>query len=351
MIGISDFDWNASKSKILPGAIVEHFTSFGGIISERNGQTPCTEFIANGASGTSGTVTEPYALQQKFPTAFMQVQYCRGWSLAESYYQSLSGPYQLLIIGDPLCRPWAKPIKPAPDAPITGRGSTIKTTVPLSYPSSDGDSLLGVQVACPGATSIDLMNLGRPVGHIQGSKGTIQVPASQLGIGWISLVPVAHLTTHGASETVAGARIPMDISFTDETAGVSQSAGETLAPGLALSIEGGTPIVVKDTFDGGWLANLIKEPGKHFTLTGYFDVAKEDLYQVQLKTNTGAVVKISGGQVLNAHDDKQLFARCCWRQAGTVYRSSASRQPTRSSTSARLDRRAAPLRRRLSSTL
>jgi len=67
-------------------------------------------------------------------------------------------------------------------------------------------------------------------------------------------------------------------------------------------------MVVKDTFDGGWLAKLVKEPGQHFTLTGYFDVPKQDLYQVQLKTNTGAVVKISGAMILNAHDDKQLFA-------------------------------------------
>ncbi|MFV2067085.1 MAG: hypothetical protein ACC645_08910, partial [Pirellulales bacterium] len=30
-----------------------------------------------------------------------------GCSLAEAFYQSVSGPYQLLIVGDPLCRPWA----------------------------------------------------------------------------------------------------------------------------------------------------------------------------------------------------------------------------------------------------
>jgi hypothetical protein len=27
--------------------------------------------------------------------------------LAESFYQSITGPYQLLIVGDPLCQPWA----------------------------------------------------------------------------------------------------------------------------------------------------------------------------------------------------------------------------------------------------
>ena len=38
----------------------------------------------------------------------MQVHYARGCSLAESFYQAVNGPYQLLIVGDPLCRPWAR---------------------------------------------------------------------------------------------------------------------------------------------------------------------------------------------------------------------------------------------------
>ena len=57
----------------------------------------------------SGTVTEPYAVQAKFPTPFLHVYYAQGATLAEAFYQSVAGPYQLLIIGDPLCRPWARP--------------------------------------------------------------------------------------------------------------------------------------------------------------------------------------------------------------------------------------------------
>ena len=37
----------------------------------------------------------------------LQLHYVRGCSLAEAFYQSISGPYQLLIVGDPLCQPWA----------------------------------------------------------------------------------------------------------------------------------------------------------------------------------------------------------------------------------------------------
>lgn len=108
MVGTASFDWQQCGSTILPGAICEHLTSLGGILREGAGQTPLTEFLRHGAAGSSGTVTEPFAIQEKFPLASIHVHYARGCSLAESFYQSVAGPYQLLIVGDPLCRPWAK---------------------------------------------------------------------------------------------------------------------------------------------------------------------------------------------------------------------------------------------------
>jgi hypothetical protein len=107
MLGTASFDWKFSKSTILPGAICEHFTSFGGIMSAGAGQTPLSEFLRYGAAGASGTVVEPFAIPNKFPAATLQVHYARGCTLAEAFYQSVFGPYQLLIVGDPLCKPWA----------------------------------------------------------------------------------------------------------------------------------------------------------------------------------------------------------------------------------------------------
>lgn len=108
VIGTVDFDWPKSGSRILPGAIVENFTSFGGVLSEGSEQTPLTEFLRHGAAGSSGTVTEPYAIQAKFPTPFIHWHYAQGATLAEAFYQSVAGPYQLLIVGDALCAPWKK---------------------------------------------------------------------------------------------------------------------------------------------------------------------------------------------------------------------------------------------------
>jgi hypothetical protein len=108
VIGIAAFDWKSSGSTIRPGAICEHLTSFGGVMREGASQTPLSALIRNGAAGASGTVTEPFAIQAKFPSPFIQVHYARGASLAEAFYMSVAGPYQLLIVGDPLCQPWAE---------------------------------------------------------------------------------------------------------------------------------------------------------------------------------------------------------------------------------------------------
>lgn len=121
--GSAGFDWNSSKSRILPGAICEHLTSCGGMMQENAGQTPLTEFIRHGAALSSGTVTEPYAIAAKFPLPFLHVYYAQGCSAAEAFYQSLLGPYQLLIVGDPLCAPWARrPVvrPPALPSPLKG---------------------------------------------------------------------------------------------------------------------------------------------------------------------------------------------------------------------------------------
>jgi hypothetical protein len=136
VIGTENFDWKASGSTILRGAICEHFTSFGGLMSGSS-QTPLSEFLRFGAAGSSGTVMEPYAFPAKFPSPMIQVHYARGCTLAEAFYQSVWGPYQLLIVGDPLCRPWAD----MPPLSITGikAGQTVHGTQRIE-PSSASTS-------------------------------------------------------------------------------------------------------------------------------------------------------------------------------------------------------------------
>ena len=98
--------WGKSKSQFLPGAICDNLTSYGGWW-EKSGQTQLSEYLDAGAAGASGTVYEPTSIAAKFPSARWHAHYARGCTLAESFYQSVSGPFQLLLVGDPLCCPFA----------------------------------------------------------------------------------------------------------------------------------------------------------------------------------------------------------------------------------------------------
>ena len=105
-VGTPKFNFLNSKSLIRPGAICENLTSYGGRFMLDKTQTLLSEFLRHGAAGSSGTIVEPYAIQAKFPHPRIHVHYARGCTLAESFYQSVAGPFQLLIVGDALCRPW-----------------------------------------------------------------------------------------------------------------------------------------------------------------------------------------------------------------------------------------------------
>lgn len=108
MTGTSSFSLGSASPSIAPGAICEHFTSLGGQFSTM-AQTKLTAWLRAGAAGSTGTVAEPYAIQAKFPLPNVHLHYRRGATLGEAVYQSVSGPYQLLVVGDPLCRPWDTP--------------------------------------------------------------------------------------------------------------------------------------------------------------------------------------------------------------------------------------------------
>jgi uncharacterized protein (TIGR03790 family) len=176
MTGTATFDWPASGNAILPGAICEHLTSSGGMLASHGGQTPLSVFLRAGAAGASGTVTEPRAIQAKFPLPSLHVHYTRGCSLAESFYQSVSGPYQLLVIGDPLCQPWALP----PEITVDGIDITkpIKGTVMLT-PAGTGSGTRAVG-------SFEVFVDGRLAAHTQPGQ-VIRIDTTKLTDGYHEL--------------------------------------------------------------------------------------------------------------------------------------------------------------------
>lgn len=116
--GHSNVSPAGSGSRFLSGAFCDNLTSAGGQFLPDKGQTIISEFLRMGAAGACGTVVEPTAIPQKFPNASLHVHYVHGCSLAESFYQAVASPFQQILVGDPLCQPWAK----IPKVAVTGIG-------------------------------------------------------------------------------------------------------------------------------------------------------------------------------------------------------------------------------------
>jgi len=135
--GTRRFDWGQSHSRMLPGAIAESLTSYGGDF-DNSAQTKLTEFLRYGAAGSSGAVAEPYSIQAKFPVPALHIHYADGSSLAETFYESVEAPYQLIIVGEPLARPFAHFAAVSLESPDVGHA--WRNTVllkPLIKPASD----------------------------------------------------------------------------------------------------------------------------------------------------------------------------------------------------------------------
>jgi len=106
--GVQDF--TVAGVWFAPGAIVDNLTSYGGLILQWNGaQLDLLSLLGAGATASFGTVDEPCNYLEKFPSPLDYFYQARGFSLAECYYQSLTNPYQGLIVGEPLAAPFARP--------------------------------------------------------------------------------------------------------------------------------------------------------------------------------------------------------------------------------------------------
>ena len=95
------------ENRFLPGAIADHLTSAGGIMSGSK-QMNIMEWIKAGATGSYGAVTEPCNFPAKFPNpSIVMYYYLRGSSLIEAYWKSVGQPGQGIFVGEPLAKPFA----------------------------------------------------------------------------------------------------------------------------------------------------------------------------------------------------------------------------------------------------
>jgi len=73
------------------------------------GQSLIGDLIRKGVTGVKGYVTEPYSVALARPEVLFE-RYTAGFNLAESFYMaSILTNWKDIVIGDPLCAPYAKP--------------------------------------------------------------------------------------------------------------------------------------------------------------------------------------------------------------------------------------------------
>ncbi|MBI5818327.1 MAG: autotransporter-associated beta strand repeat-containing protein [Verrucomicrobia bacterium] len=163
-------------STYLPGSWGDNLTSNGSQF-DTLAQTKSTMFIASGAAGTSGTVTEPYAIAARFPNAMIHVFNADGSTLGEAFYKSSQSPDLLLFTGDMLAQPFA-------DIP-----TVMFTSGPSEGGSVNGSISLGARAnVTPSATTtgikqIELYVDGKLFSTITDSNGTFNLDTTTLSDG------------------------------------------------------------------------------------------------------------------------------------------------------------------------
>jgi uncharacterized protein (TIGR03790 family) len=91
----------------IPGAVADHLTSTGGILSGGS-QMTVISWLAQGATASYGNVSEPCNHPEKFPNIGVLLRhYVYGETVMEAYWKSVAMPGQGLFIGEPLARPFA----------------------------------------------------------------------------------------------------------------------------------------------------------------------------------------------------------------------------------------------------
>ena len=105
------FDLGAYRRlKFLPGALAETYVSTSGrtFLPTEGGQSLIADLIQQGVTGVKGYVSEPYTFALAEPPTLF-AKYTSGANLAESFYSaSKIVRWKDVVIGDPLCAPYAK---------------------------------------------------------------------------------------------------------------------------------------------------------------------------------------------------------------------------------------------------
>jgi uncharacterized protein (TIGR03790 family) len=282
MTGNATFNLTGSGVVILPGAFCDHLTSYAATFDEGS-QTKLTAWLVAGASGSAGTVEEPCNYTIKFPSPLFHPYYFQGLSLGESYLRSMAAvPFQSLLVGDPLTRPFASipsaTITNLPATPVSGTvalnatATSVGTSIILTQELLVDGVLRGTINASSGAFSLDTTalfdghhdvrvlakdssparNMGRFVGSIvtnnYGKSATVSPVGGTVG----NLATPFTFTLAGAS--TAGSGVVRELRLLSNgrvvAAGVPSGGGSVAVTVFGNNLGAGSPRVVAEALFG-----------------------------------------------------------------------------------------------------
>ena len=134
MAGTQESDWSRSGSTILPGALCELLHQLWRRDDRRSQPNAAerTDPLRRGRHQPA-PLPSPTRFRKRLPLRPCRSTTPRAARWRKSFYQSVAGPYQLLIVGDPLCRPWAN--IPAITSGEIRKDATLKGIVEI-HPSA-----------------------------------------------------------------------------------------------------------------------------------------------------------------------------------------------------------------------
>ncbi len=272
VVGIAGTDV-AQDNTYLPGAWVDHLTSYGGVLWD-NYQMPCTDFLLAGAGGSAGTMDEPYAISAKFPHAHIYTHFRNGANLAEAFWESIGMLNEILPVGDPLMQPYATFPKVTLTAPVTLKGiAALKATTDAPHLDLYVDGLRTTATRTTTGFMLDANNLPdgwHELRAVATSANAVRTQAEAVAAVTVNNHGQAlHLTgpakvsyTDPALFTVTASNLPADAKITLRANGrvlAAGVAGALTVPAKTLPYEGAVRLFAVATLPDGsevWSAPL-----------------------------------------------------------------------------------------------
>jgi autotransporter-associated beta strand protein len=255
-------------STYVPGSWADNLTSFGCDFLDTS-QTKATAFIAAGASGTTGSVAEPYAIPARFTNSSIYTFIADGSTFGEAFAKSVASPDMQMPLGDMLAQPFADVPKvaftagPANYTPALGSIS-ISGSAGLTFSISPTTGVTSPQIAT-GISSLELLvdGLVSSANTLAGGSGTFNLSTAGLSDGVHEVRIVAINNSNAASEGFAAQQIVVDnhgrsINFNGGNLTLTSSAA---AIALAATAGDGTVSQVELTCLGRVVAQAGGLPG------------------------------------------------------------------------------------------